>query len=206
MRMKNYIILVVIAVLSVSMFVLVRPLAATIDAITRPSDDTAVLLLTGIKNVIVVSNVHHHGDKSDYEDFSKIDWYKGIVYQLQKNGLKIANLEPADGMVVLDIHLATNKETEFVAVNLRLSFLEELKMKRIPLKTLSEWSHPCITWQSSHTLMLHRNNLDIEVRKRVQNMVWHFCRIYREAIGANRYERFLKESEKQHETPVKKKP
>jgi hypothetical protein len=168
----------------------------------RPSDDTAVVLLKGIKQVRVYHTLHFYGDKSGYEDFSKIRWDKEIENQLKENGLKIVKREAADGMVLLDIELATNKATEFVAINLRLSFVEELKIERMPTD-LRDWPFNCITWQKTATLILNKNDLNTEVRKRVRNMGWHFCRVY---LEGNDIQRLYNKLEKQHKTPVEKRP
>ena len=180
MRVKNYIILAVINVLAISMFVSGTFSTESIDAITRPSPAAAVPLLAGIKRVTVNDYVHHHGYSYEYKDLSKIDWSKNIESQLKKSGLKIINSNDADGLVSLNIELAKNKETELVAVSLRLSFAETLQIKRVPPEYYYTIGHRynCTTWQASKTLILHMNDLNTEVQKHVRDMVGKFCRIY----------------------------
>jgi hypothetical protein len=199
MRVKKFIILAVIVLLPISTFVSGR-YTAFIHAMTRPSPDTAAALLIGIDKVFVYRKFHLHGDRSDhkelYKDLYKIDWCKDIESQLKKSGLKIEQEEYADGLVLLDIDLAKSKATEFVAVNLRLSFVEALHLDRIPIKGSSEWRFNFITWQSSKALILHRNDLQNEVQNSVQIMVGYFCSVFE----ASKAERLLKE----HETPARK--
>lgn len=195
MRVKNYMIFAVITVLAISTFVSGR-FTAFIHAVTRPSPDTAAALMIGIDEVFVYRKFHFHGDKSSYKDvyndLNKIDWREDIESQLKKSGLKIEQQEYADGLVLLDIDLAASKETEFVAVNLRLSFVEEFQLDRIPIKGSREWRFNFTTFQSCKTLILHRNDLQNEVQNCVWNMVGDFCRV----CEASRYERLLKEHEK----------
>jgi len=188
MRIKKYIILAVITALAISIFVLGRPPTESVDAITRSTEDIAASPLMGIKQVWVFGQFRPHGDPSGYEDLSKTSWFEGIESQLKKSGLKIVHREPADGIVsydadgvvLLDIELATSKATEFAAVNLNLSFVEGLKLERIPIKRYRELSHNCITWQKSKALILHRNDLQNEIQKIVLNMSAYFCRTYLE--------------------------
>lgn len=185
MRTKHYILPAVITALAVSIFVSGGPPKEYIDAITRPSENTATLLLKGIKNVVVNDRFRHFGSSPDYKDFLKIDWSKDIESILQESGLETANYHEADGLILLNIELTTNKETKFVAVSLRLSFVETLKIKRAHPAYYFTGSrlYNCTTWQSSKTLILHGNDLKTEVQKHVQNMVGNFCRIYIIANG-----------------------
>jgi len=211
MRIKNYIILAVITVLAISILVLGTSPTESVDAITRSSEDVAASPLMGIKQVWVFGQFRPHGDPSVYKDLSKIRWDKDIESQLKKSGLKIVRREPsdgivpydADGVVLLDIELATSEATEFAAVNLNLSFVESFQLERIPIKRYREWSHNCITWQKSKTLILHKNDLQNGIQKLVRNMGAYFCRTYREDKNK---ELLLKEHEKQNETPAKKRP
>ena len=177
MRFKNYIILAVIIVLAITTFVSGR-FTAFIHAVTRPSPDTAAALLIGIDQVYVYRKFHLHGDRSDhkelYKDLYKIDWCKDIENQLKKSGLKIVQQKYADGLVLLDIDLAKSNETEFVAVNLRLSFVELFQLDRIPIKGSHEWRFNCTTYQSCKTLILHSNDLQNEVQNSVRDMVGNF--------------------------------
>jgi hypothetical protein len=185
MRIKNYMIPVVITALAVSILVSGGHPKEYIDAITRPSDNTATILLKGIKNVVVKDYFNHFGSSPDYKDFSKIDWSRDIESLLQQSGLKTANYHEADGLILLNIELATNKETELAAVNLRLSFVETLKIKRATPKYYFTGArlYNCTTWQASKTLLIHGNDLKTEVQKHVRNMVGNFCRIYIIANG-----------------------
>jgi hypothetical protein len=195
MRARNYIIFAVIIVLAITTFVSGR-FTAFIHAVTRPSPDTAAALMIGIDQVYVYRKFHLHGDRFDhketYKNLYKIDWCKDIESKLENSGLKIVQQEYADGLVLLDIDLAKSKETEFVAVNLRLSFVEVFQLDRIPIKGSHEWRFNCTTYQSCKTLILHRNDLQNEVQNHVRDMVGNFCRV----CEASKYERLLKEHEK----------
>jgi hypothetical protein len=179
MRVKKYIILAVITILAISIFVSGTSSTEPIDAITRPSPEAAIPLLAGIKRVTVNDYVHHHGYSHEYKDLSKIDWSKNIESQLKKSGLKIINSNDADALVSLNIELAKNKETELVAVSLRLSFSETIKIKRVPPEYYYTIGHRynCTTWQASKTLILHMNDLNTEVQKHVRNIVGKFCSV-----------------------------
>lgn len=209
MRVKNYIILAVIIVLAISMFVSGTSSTESIDAITRSSEDIAVSPLMGIKQVWVFGQFRPHGDPSGYKHLSKIRWDKDFESQLKKSGLKIVRRDPsdgivpydADGVVLLDIELATSEATEFAAVNLNLSFVEGLQLERIPIKRYCERSHDCITWQKSKTLILHKNDLQNGIQKLVRNMGAYFCRTY---LKDKNKERLWKEHEKQNETSARK--
>jgi hypothetical protein len=195
MQVKYYIIPAAITVLAISIFVSGTSLTESIDAITRPSPDTAAALMIGIDKVFVYRKFHFHGDKSGYKDVHKnlikVNWREDIENQLKKSGLKIEQQEYPDGMVLIDIDLAASKTTEFIAVNLRLSFVEGFQLDRIPIKGSHERRFNCTTYQSCKTLILHRNELNSEVQKHVQDMVGNFCRV----CEASRYERLLKEHE-----------
>lgn len=180
MRIKYYIVPAVITALAVSIFVSGRPAKEYIDAITRPSPEGAVPLLVGIKRVTIKDEVLQHGNPSDYKGLSKIEWSKEIESQLQKSGLKTVYYHDADGLIMLDIELATKKETEFVAVSLRLSFAETLKIERAHPEYYFTGSrlYNCTIWQASKTLLLHSNDLKTEVQKHVRNMVGHLCNTF----------------------------
>lgn len=178
MRVKKYIIPAAITIFTISIFVSGTSPSESIDAITRPSPEAAVPLLTGIKKITVYDYVRHHGSTYEYKDLSKIDWSKNIESQLMKSGLKIVYDDTADGLVSLNIELVKNKETELVAVSLRLSFAETIKIKRVPPEYYhtSGYRYNCTTWQASKTLILHMNDLNTEVHKHVRNIVEEFCR------------------------------
>lgn len=201
MRIKNYIIPATISVLAISMFVSGTSPSESIDAITRSSEDTATSPLMGIKKIRLGCQVFRYGDKSVYESLPKFNWSEDTKRQMEKIGLKIAHREPADGLVLLDIHLAASKATEFVAVNLTLSFIESFHLERIPIKRDGEVKHNAVTLQKSRTFIIHRNELRDEVPKLAQNMFAFFRRTYLEDKDK---EHLWKEREKYNETSANK--
>lgn len=201
MRVKNYLILAVITILASSIFVSGTSSTESIDALTRSSEDTATSPLMGIKKIRIGCQVFRYGDKSVYENLPKFNWFVDTESQLKKIGLKIAHREPADGLVLLDIHLATSKATEFVAVNLTLSFIESFHLERIPIKRDGEVKHDAVTLQKSRTFIIHRNELRDEVPKLAQNMFAFFRRTYLEDKDK---EHLWKEREKYNETSANK--
>ena len=201
MRVKNYIIPVATTVLAISIFVSGTSPSESIDALTRASEDTATSPLMGIKKIRLGFQVFSYGDKSVYENLPKFNWFQHTKSQMEQIGLKIVDRENADGLVLLDIQLGTNKATEFVAVNLTLSFIESFYLERLTTKREREMKHNAVTLQKSRTFIIHKNDLRDEVPKLVRNMFGFFCRTYQED---KKKERLWKEREKYNETSVKK--
>ncbi len=198
MRVKYYIIPAAITVLAISIFVSGTSSTESIDALTRSSEDTATSPLMGIKKIRIGSQIFSYGDKSVYEDLLKFNRSEDTESEMEKIGLEIVDWGPAaDGLVLLDIQLAASKATEFVAVNLTLSFIESIHLERIPIKGGRNVKHGVVTLQKSRTFIIHRNELRDEVPKLAQKMFAFFRRAYFED---KQKERLWKEREKYNET------
>ena len=180
MRVKKYIIPAAITVFTISIFVSGTSLTESIDAITRSSEDTASSPLMGIKKIRLGCQFLRYGDKPVYENLPKFNWFEDTESEMEKIGLKIVDRELADGLVLLNIQLGTSKSTEFVAVNLTLSFIESFYLERLTTKREREMKHNAVTLQKSRTFIIHKNDLRDEVPKLVRNMFGFFCRTYQE--------------------------
>jgi hypothetical protein len=201
MRVKNYVIPVAITVLAISIFVSGTSPSESIDALTRSSEDTATSPLMGIKKIRLGCQVLRYGDKSVYESLPKFNWFEDTESEMEKIGLEIADRGPSDGLVLLDIQLAANKATEFVAVNLTLSFIESFHLQRIPIKRNSDVKHGAVTLQKSRTFILHRNDLRDEIPKLAQNMFAFFRRSY---LEDKQKEHIIREHQKLNQTSANK--
>jgi hypothetical protein len=201
MRVKNYIIPAVIIVLAISMFVSGTSSTESIDALTRSSEDTATSPLIRIKKIRLGCQVLRYGDKSVYESLPKFNRLEDTESKMKKIGLKIVDRGPADGLVLLDIQLATSKATEFVAVNLTLSFIESFHLERIPIKKGSDAKHGAVTLQKSRTFIIHRNELWDEIQKLAQNMFAFFRRAY---LEDKQKEQIIREHQKLNQTLANK--
>ena len=84
----------------------------------------------------------------------------------------------ADGCIWVDIQLTTREETEFLAANISVSFVERMPLKRIPTGVASDFLFNGTTWQSRATLLVHKDKLSEEVSKCVQLLVHRFCIIF----------------------------
>lgn len=202
MRVKKYIIPATITVLAISMFVSGTSSSESIDALTRSSEDTATSPLMGIKKIRLGCQVLRYGDKSVYENLPKFNWFEDTESEMEKIGLEIVDRGPAaDGLVLLDIQLAASKATEFVAVNLTLSFIESFHLERIPIKRGRDVKHNAVTLQKSRTFIIHRNALWNEVPKLAQKMFAFFRRAH---LEDKQKEQFIREHQKLNQTSANK--
>ncbi len=202
MRVKNYIIPATITILAISIFVSGTSPSESIDALTRSSEDTATSPLMGIKKIRLGCQVLRYGDKSLYESLPTFNWFEDTESEMEKIGLEIVDRGPAaDGLVLLDIQLGTSKTTEFVAVNLTLSFIESFYLERLATKREREMKHNAVTLQKSRTFIIHINDLRDEVPKLAQNMFAFFRRAY---LEDREKEKFIREHQKLIQTSANK--
>lgn len=140
-----------------------------VDALTRPSEETAAMLLSGIQYVWVEIEIRSNVP-SYYEQLSSKNLSAEIAKQLEENTDILIYREYADGDILVDIQLKGRKETEFVAVSIAVSFAE-----RVELERFDSWYFTGITWQSRRTLLVHKNKIMEEVPKNLQYLVRHLC-------------------------------
>jgi hypothetical protein len=178
MKVKKYTCLVAAVIISMYAVVLSQGYP-NIDALTRPSDDSANILLLGIKSVWVDTLIHSNV-RSYKGGLSSIDLDDSVIKQLSKAGVVVTSDAAYDARFLVDIQLAKRKETEFVAANISVSFTERVPLERIPprFKGFLLWG---TTWQSRKTLILHNNEISKEVPKCLRSMVGHFCRVFHES-------------------------
>jgi len=176
MKVKKYLCLVAAVTISICAIVSGR---IYIDALTRPSDDSANILLLGIKSVWVDTLIHSNV-RSYNGGLSSRNLDASVIEQLNKAGVVVTSDAAYDARFLVDIQLAKRKETEFVAANISVSFFERVSLKRIQqrFKGFPLWG---TTWQSRKTLILHNDEISEEVPKYLGYMVGHFCRIFHES-------------------------
>jgi hypothetical protein len=181
MKVKKYLCLAAVATISICSVVLSQGYP-NIDALTRPSPESASMLLYGIKRISVDVEIRVNGAYlSKYnETISHKNFISEVTKQLKKN--TNALLRPkydADGCIWVDIQLTTKEETEFVAANISVSFAEHMPWKRKPV-----WFQPNdthfhgTTWQSRATLLVHKDKLSEEILKCVRLLSDRFCVIF----------------------------
>lgn len=155
-----------------------------IDALTRPTPMTAIMILRGVKKVSVDVDIRANGAYlSEYnETISHKNLFTQVTKQLKKqtNALLRSKYD-ADGCIWVDIQLTTKEETQFVAANISVSFAERMPLERIPPRFVKDYPVGGTTWQSRKTLILHNNEISEEVPKYVRYMVDHFCRVFHES-------------------------
>ena len=176
MKVKKY--LCIMAVVTVSVCAIVSG-RIYIDALTRPSDDSANILLSGVKSVWADTLIHSNV-RSYNGGLSSRDLDASVIEQLNKAGVVVTNDAAYEARFLVDIQLAKRKETEFVAANISVSFTERVPLERIQqrLKDFPIWG---TTWQSRKTLILHNKEISEEVPKYLRYMVGHFCRVFHES-------------------------
>lgn len=180
MKVKKYLCLAAAVTISACAIMFGRiGIDPDIDAITRPSDDSAVILLLGVKSVSV-SVLVHSNVRSYYEVLWRKNLSSGISKQLKEAGVDV-KYSREDAKILVDIQLATRKETEFVAANISVSFVERMPLERIPPRVVKDYPVGGTTWQSRLTLLLHKNEISKEVPKCLRSMVGHFCRVFHES-------------------------
>jgi hypothetical protein len=140
----------------------------SIDALTRPSEDTALCLLSTIQYVWVEVEIRSNVP-SYYEQLSSKNLSAEIAKQLEENTDILVYREYADGDILVDIQLKGRKETEFVAVSIAVS------VANTAMKRFSFSDYTGITWQSQKTLLVHKNKIMEEVPKDLQYLVRHLC-------------------------------
>ena len=138
------------------------------DALTRPTEDTALYLLKDVKGVWVEieirSNVPSYKEQLSNKNFTTeitklLDEHTDVVLKDQYN---------SDGDILVDIQLKGRKETEFVAASIAVSVAN----------TGPDRSLGCFTgiiWQSQKTLLVHKNEIMEEVPKNVLYLVRALC-------------------------------
>jgi hypothetical protein len=176
MKVKKYLFLAAAVSISICAVVLSRGYP-NIDAITRPSPDTAVILLYGIKSIWVDVEIRANGSYcSKYKGtLSHKNLLTEVTRQLKKANVLLKSETDADGSIWVDIQITTREETQFVAANISVAFAERMPLKRKPM-----WPTPTVshfygtTWQSRATLLVHKDKLSEEVQKCVQYLVRDF--------------------------------
>jgi hypothetical protein len=139
----------------------------SIDALTRPTVETASFLLKDVKSVWVEIKIRSKVP-SYYEQLSNKNLSAEIEKQLDEYTDVAVKEYKADGDILVDIQLKERKETEFVAVSIAVSVAN----------TGPERSLGCftgITWQSQKVLLVHKNKIMEEVPKNIQYLVRHLC-------------------------------
>jgi hypothetical protein len=153
-----------------------------IDALTRPTPMTAIMILRGVKKVSVDVDIRANGAYlSEYnETISHKNLFTQVTKQLKKqtNALLRSKYD-ADGCIWVDIQLTTKEETQFVAANISVSFAERMPWKRKPMWLQTTDTHFYgTTWQSRATLLVHKDKLNEEVPKCVRLLSDRFCAIF----------------------------
>jgi hypothetical protein len=190
MKAKKYLCLATAVSISVCTVVFGRiRFDDSIDALTRPSPESALILLYGIKSISVDLEIRVNG--SYYSDYNRILSHKYLFTEVTKqlkeetNVVLLKSDVAADGCIWADIQLTTREETEFVAANISVSFVERMPLKRIPPRVVSDFRFYGTTWQSRATLLVHKDKLSEEIPKCLRLLVHRFCLIF---YGKQMYE------------------
>jgi hypothetical protein len=173
MKVKKYLCITAIVTISVCTVVFGLPFFTDntiVDALTRPSEETASMLLGGVKSVWVEIEIRSNV-RSNYEQLSSKNLSTEIEKQLKEKTDVVINGSWPYCRILADIQLKGKKETEFVAADISVSFAEQVRPERF-----SEYYFPGITWQSRKTLLIRRDEVSEEVPKHLGYLVMHLCR------------------------------
>jgi hypothetical protein len=179
MKVKKYLCLVAIVSISFCAVVLSRNYHI-LDAITRPSDSTASMLLKGIDSFWVDMVVRPTKVFSNYEIPSE-NLTSIISKQLKEAGVPLTARAKADAQILVEIQTKTREGTDFVAVNISVSLIEGVPLERIHPKLFQSYIIVGTTWQSRMTLLIHKSEISEEVPKCLRLLVGHFCKVFSES-------------------------
>jgi hypothetical protein len=152
-----------------------------VDALTRPSEETASMLLSKVKSVWVEIEIRSNV-RSYYEQLSNENLSVDIAKQLDEYTDVVVKKRYADGDILVDIQLKGNEDTEYVAVSIAVSFAESVELERF-----DGWYFTGITWQSRRTLLIHKSEISEEVPKNIRYLVDHLCKLLKWSKKLEKY-------------------